>query len=115
MVMDFVAGGDFYARLCRTGCVSEPEARLYMAELILALEHLHGLGIVYRDLKPENILIDELGHVKLTDFGLSRCVIDAFVLFQAGARALPSTGKLHVESIAMELRGVPKFWDHSKI
>lgn len=74
MVMDFVAGGDFYARLSRDGSIGEVEAQLYMAELILALEHLHALGIVYRDLKPENVLIDGEGHVKLTDFGLSRCV-----------------------------------------
>ncbi|RAL45859.1 hypothetical protein DM860_006013 [Cuscuta australis] len=46
--------------------------RFYLAEIILALEHLHGLGIVYRDLKPENILIQQSGHVTLTDFDLSR-------------------------------------------
>eukprot|EP01050_Picozoa_sp_SAG11_P046733 SAG11_NODE_24074_length_378_cov_1.250896_1_plen_43_part_01 len=43
-----------------------------MAELSLALGHLHSLDICYRDLKPENILIDSDGHVKLTDFGLAR-------------------------------------------
>jgi len=48
----------------------------YTAEIILALEYLHSEGIVYRDLKPENILIDSDGHVKLTDFGLSKDGID---------------------------------------
>jgi ribosomal protein S6 kinase alpha-1/2/3/6 len=43
-----------------------------MAECILALEYLHSKGVVYRDVKPENILIDAEGHVKLTDFGLSK-------------------------------------------
>lgn len=43
-----------------------------MAQTILALEYLHGKGVVYRDIKPENILIDSEGHVKLTDFGLSK-------------------------------------------
>jgi serine/threonine protein kinase len=72
MVMDFVGGGDFFSLLSREGSVSEERARLYMAELLLALEHLHGQGIVYRDLKPENVLLNGDGHVKLTDFGLSR-------------------------------------------
>lgn len=75
MVMDFVSGGDFFSMLSREGAVSETRARLYTAELLLALEHLHGMGIVYRDLKPENVLLDGEGHVKLTDFGLSRFTV----------------------------------------
>jgi serine/threonine-protein kinase Psk1 len=54
---------------------SEEVATFYLAELILALEHLHSLGIVYRDLKPENCLLDSDGHVVLTDFGLSKVAI----------------------------------------
>jgi serine/threonine protein kinase len=50
----------------------------YLAEMLLALEHLHYHGIVHRDLKPENVLVGSNGHVKLSDFGLSRiCVGDA--------------------------------------
>ncbi|OBS65218.1 hypothetical protein A6R68_06244, partial [Neotoma lepida] len=54
----------------------EEDVKFYLAELALALDHLHRLGIVYRDLKPENILLDEIGHIKLTDFGLSKESVD---------------------------------------
>ncbi|KAH0630965.1 hypothetical protein JD844_004388, partial [Phrynosoma platyrhinos] len=55
---------------------TEEDVKFYLAELALALDHLHSLGIVYRDLKPENILLDEAGHIKLTDFGLSKESVD---------------------------------------
>ncbi|CAN7984175.1 unnamed protein product, partial [Ixodes pacificus] len=51
---------------------TEEDVKFYLAELALALDHLHGLGIIYRDLKPENILLDSDGHISLTDFGLSK-------------------------------------------
>ncbi|PAN06906.1 hypothetical protein PAHAL_1G296600 [Panicum hallii] len=49
----------------------ESVIRFYAAELVLALEHLHGLGVAYRDLKPENVLIQDSGHIMLVDFDLS--------------------------------------------
>jgi len=49
-----------------------PRAKFYAAEILLALEYLHELGVVYRDLKPENILMDDEGHVCLTDFGMAK-------------------------------------------
>uniref|UniRef100_A0A8C7LIT8 Ribosomal protein S6 kinase n=1 Tax=Oncorhynchus kisutch TaxID=8019 RepID=A0A8C7LIT8_ONCKI len=55
---------------------TEEDVKFYLAELALALDHLHSLGIIYRDLKPENILLDEEGHIKITDFGLSKEATD---------------------------------------
>jgi len=71
-VLDFLNGGELYFHLKKEGKFTENKARFYASEVILAVEHLHLKGIVYRDLKPENILLDEEGHIKLTDFGLSK-------------------------------------------
>jgi len=72
MVMDFVNGGELFYHLKNDNKFDEVRVRLYAAEITLALAHLHELGIVYRDLKPENILIDYVGHIRITDFGLSK-------------------------------------------
>lgn len=76
IVMEFVQGGHLLAQLRKTGKFTEEKARFYAAEVLLAIDYLHSIGVIYRDLKPENVLIDEQGHVKLTDFGLSICGID---------------------------------------
>ncbi|KAH9281201.1 Microtubule-associated serine/threonine-protein kinase 3 [Echinococcus granulosus] len=73
MVMEFVEGGDVAALLKNIGGPLPLDlAQMYFAELVLALEYLHSYGIVHRDLKPDNLLITHEGHIKLTDFGLSR-------------------------------------------
>ena len=51
---------------------TEEDVKFYLAELALALSHLHSVGIIYRDLKPENVLLDHEGYIKITDFGLSK-------------------------------------------
>ncbi|XP_055499464.1 ribosomal protein S6 kinase alpha-6 isoform X1 [Leucoraja erinacea] len=76
LILDFLRGGDVFTRLSKEVMFTEEDVKFYLAELALALDHLHSLGIVYRDLKPENILLDEGGHIKLTDFGLSKESVD---------------------------------------
>ncbi|KAH0795684.1 AGC family protein kinase [Histomonas meleagridis] len=70
MILDYVPGGELFNRLKEEGKFVESRARLYAAEILLGLGHLHSLGILYRDLKPENVLVDADGHIKITDFGL---------------------------------------------
>ena len=72
LILEFLAGGELFMQLEREGVFMEEQASFYLAEITLALSHLHSHGIIYRDLKPENVLLDAKGHVKLTDFGLSK-------------------------------------------
>ncbi|XP_032880926.1 ribosomal protein S6 kinase alpha-2 isoform X2 [Amblyraja radiata] len=76
LILDFLRGGDLFTRLSKEVMFTEEDVKFYLAELALALDHLHGLGIIYRDLKPENVLLDEDGHIKITDFGLSKEAVD---------------------------------------
>lgn len=71
-VLEHCPGGELLFHLNRAGRFSEGRSRLYSCEILLAIEYLHRLNIIYRDLKPENILLDAEGHVRLTDFGLSK-------------------------------------------
>ncbi|XP_050178017.1 ribosomal protein S6 kinase-related protein [Myiozetetes cayanensis] len=68
----YCSTGDLHALWRAAGCFAEATVRLFAAELVLVLVYLHDLGIMHRDVKMENILLDERGHLKLTDFGLSR-------------------------------------------
>ncbi|CAL1700910.1 unnamed protein product [Somion occarium] len=72
LVMEYLNGGDCAALIKSLGSLPEEWTRNYIAEVVLGLESLHQRGIVHRDLKPDNLLIDQHGHLKLTDFGLSR-------------------------------------------
>jgi serine/threonine protein kinase len=74
LITEFMQGGDYFYHLRRERRFSEEKTRFYMAEIILALEYLHKNKYIYRDLKPENVLLDINGHIKLTDFGLSKMI-----------------------------------------
>ncbi|XP_063703972.1 ribosomal protein S6 kinase 2 beta-like [Culicoides brevitarsis] len=76
LILDFLRGGDLFTRLSKEIMFTEEDVKFYLAELALALNHLHSLGVIYRDLKPENILLDQDGHIALTDFGLSKQPLD---------------------------------------
>ena len=78
-VIDFLNGGELFFHLRKEQRFTEERARYYAVEIILALECLHEVGVIYRDLKPENVILDSDGHIKITDFGLSK-------LFQTGEK-----------------------------
>ncbi|KNA14066.1 hypothetical protein SOVF_110250 [Spinacia oleracea] len=96
LVIEYCSGGDLHAirQKQQKRCFSEHAARFYVAEVLLALEYLHMLGIVYRDLKPENILVREDGHIMLSDFDLSlRCVVNP-MLFKSSSPIIEPAKKI---------------------
>ena len=72
IITDFMQGGDLYYHLHIHHTFYFEQAQFYISEIVLALDYLHKNNMMYRDLKPENILLDSKGHIKLTDFGLSK-------------------------------------------
>ncbi|XP_037546055.1 ribosomal protein S6 kinase beta-2 [Nematolebias whitei] len=72
LILECLSGGELFMQLEKEGIFMEDTACFYLGEIILALGHLHSNGIIYRDLKPENIMLCHHGHIKLTDFGLSK-------------------------------------------
>jgi len=71
LILTYLGGGDLKQHLQNQVRFPEPRVRFYSAEILLALDHLHSLGIVYRDLKPQNVVLDDDGHAVLTDLGLA--------------------------------------------
>ena len=72
LIMEYLPGGDLMGLLIEKDVLTEEQARFYVCELILAIESVHKLNCIHRDIKPDNILIDKNGHIKLSDFGLSK-------------------------------------------
>ena len=105
-VLEFCAGGELFFHMMKRNRFDEPTAKFYFCEVLLGLEYLHSRNILYRDLKPENILLDLDGHIRLTDFGLSKesgpeSVTDKFTSFVGTA------GYLSPEMIKREGHGKP--------
>ena len=74
IITEFMQGGEMFFHLHKEKRFSNEKTRFYIIELVLAIEFLHNNKMLYRDLKPENIMVDATGHIKLTDFGLSKKV-----------------------------------------
>jgi serine/threonine protein kinase len=72
MILEYLPGGELFKLIRNRVMMTEVDSRFYIAEIVLAVEQLHDMGIIYRDLKPENVLLDKDGHIKLTDFGFAK-------------------------------------------
>ncbi|CAM1309640.1 RPS6KA5 (predicted) [Pycnogonum litorale] len=90
LILDYVNGGEMFTHLLNRDKFKEDEVKLYIAEIVLAIEQLHKLGIIYRDIKLENILLDSEGHIILTDFGLSK----EFLPHEENQRAFSTCGTI---------------------
>lgn len=130
LIMDYYPGGDLGDYLEIENNFSERRSRIYISELILALEELHNNNIIFRDLKPENIVLDNQGHALLIDFGLSKSNVRSY--FKGAKSFCGSVAYLAPEMIkkkghgkAMDwyllgvllyemLIGIPPFYDDSK-
>ncbi|KAG2688854.1 hypothetical protein I3843_09G113200 [Carya illinoinensis] len=93
IVMEFCSGGDLHSLRHKQPykCFSLTSARFYAAEVLVALEYLHMLGIIYRDLKPENVLVRSDGHIMLSDFDLSLCSDAMAAVESPSSSPAPST------------------------
>lgn len=72
--MEFCPNGELFKYIVERQRLPEPEAQVFLLQLLEALNYVHGMGVTHRDLKPENVLFDQVGHIKISDFGLARFV-----------------------------------------
>lgn len=104
MVLDYCPGGELFYHLQVRGKFNEPDTRFYISEILLGLEYLHMQNVLYRDLKPENCLLDGEGHIRLTDFGLSKENLTQSAVFQS---FVGTVLYLSPEMIRRETHGLP--------
>ena len=76
MLLEYVPGGELFTYLRTMQRFDNHTAAFFASEIVLILDYLHSQHIIYRDLKPENILLDSTGHIKLTDFGFAKKLVD---------------------------------------
>ena len=91
LVQEFCRGGELFRRMEVERMMLEEHARFYLCEIVCAIEYLHSIDIIYRDLKTENVMLEQNGHVKLIDFGLSKLGMNEGVL----TNTFCGTGELH--------------------
>ena len=72
ILTELITGGSLYHLLREVGAFPQPQTKIYAAEIVLILDHLHSKNIIYRDLRPENFLFDHKGYLKLIDFGFAK-------------------------------------------
>ncbi|KAG9139725.1 hypothetical protein Leryth_016667 [Lithospermum erythrorhizon] len=77
MALESCEGGELFDQIVRKGRLSQDEARFYAAEVVDALEYIHGMGLIHRDIKPENLLLTADGHIKIADFGSVKTMKDS--------------------------------------
>ncbi|OHT13642.1 CAMK family protein kinase [Tritrichomonas foetus] len=72
IIMEFCPNGELFQYIISRGRLEEGEAKIFINQVLKALRHVHSCGVCHRDMKPENLLMDEVGRIKISDFGLSR-------------------------------------------
>lgn len=107
LILDYCPGGSMAAQILKEKRFSETRARIYLCEILLAIEELHKRDIIYRDLKPDNIVLDEEGHALLTDFGLSK---EGVMDNQSAKSFCGSVAYLAPEMLRRQGHGKPVDW-----